>query len=112
MRRSRRRFVNVFWIATVLKPLGGAGRLARETRIKNRLVLKTRRGLDVLPIFSNPRNEHTFDYLMVPIFQSFNFTYLDGALFYDRSGQLARRLQDSQPGLRFKNGNSDQRNLV
>jgi hypothetical protein len=49
---------------------------------------------------------------MVPLFQLFEFSYLDGLLFYDRSGSLARRLQETLPGLAFKSASLDQRDFV
>jgi hypothetical protein len=39
---------------------------------------------------------------MVTLFQEFEFVYSNGDLFYDRSGALARRLQDVFPGLTWK----------
>ncbi len=48
---------------------------------------------------------------MVPLFQSFDFSYPDGLLFYDRSGALARRLQEILPGLTFRTSEVDQRNF-
>lgn len=50
--------------------------------------------------------------LMVPLFQLFEFSYPDGFLFYDRSGALARRLQETFPGLLFKTASLDQRDFV
>jgi hypothetical protein len=49
---------------------------------------------------------------MVALFQLFEFTYSDGFLFYDRSGALSRRLQESLPGLAFKTASLDQRDFV
>lgn len=50
--------------------------------------------------------------MMVPLFQLFEFSYPNGFLFYDRSGALARRLQEMLPGLAFKNGAIDQRDFA
>jgi hypothetical protein len=49
---------------------------------------------------------------MVPLFQMFEFSYADGSLFYDRSGALARRLQEALPGLTLKNSTLDQRDFA
>jgi hypothetical protein len=49
---------------------------------------------------------------MTPLFQLFEFSYPGGFLFYDRSGSLARRLQESFPGLSFKSSTQDQRDFV
>ena len=49
---------------------------------------------------------------MVPLFQLFEFSYPDGLLFYDRSGALSRRLQETLPGLAFKTASLDQRDFV
>lgn len=49
---------------------------------------------------------------MVSLFQLFEFSYPDGSLFYDRSGMLARRMQDALPGLAMKNSTLDQRDFV
>ena len=49
---------------------------------------------------------------MVPLFQQFEFTYPDGLLFYDRSGALGRRLQETLPGLTYKSALLDQRDFV
>jgi hypothetical protein len=49
---------------------------------------------------------------MVPLYQLFDFSYPDGLLFYDRSGALARRLQEALPGLAFKSGTVDQRDFA
>jgi len=49
---------------------------------------------------------------MVPLFQLFEFSYPDGLLFYDRSGTLSRRLQETIPGLAFKSSSVDQRDFV
>jgi len=49
---------------------------------------------------------------MIPLFQLFEFSYLDGLLFYDRSGTLSRRLQERFPGLAFKGSVLDQRDFV
>jgi len=48
---------------------------------------------------------------MVPLLQSFDFSYADGLLFYDRSGALARQLQQIIPGLILKDAATDQREL-
>lgn len=48
---------------------------------------------------------------MVPLLQLFEFSYPDGLLFYDRSGYLSQRLQESLPGLTFKSGSVDQRDF-
>jgi hypothetical protein len=49
---------------------------------------------------------------MIPLFQLFEFSYPDGLLFYDRSGTLSHRLQDSLRGLAFKSSSVDQRDFV
>ncbi len=49
---------------------------------------------------------------MMPLFQLFEFSYPDGLLFYDRSGTLSRRLQESFPGLAFRASSVDQRDFV
>ncbi len=49
---------------------------------------------------------------MVQLFQLFEFSYPDGFLFYDRSGALARRLQEALPGLAYKTASLDQRDFV
>ena len=49
---------------------------------------------------------------MVPLLQFFEFSYPNGFLFYDRSGALARRLQEVLPGLAFKSASTDQRDFV
>lgn len=49
---------------------------------------------------------------MIPFFQLFEFSYSDGLLFYDRSGTLSRRLQESFRGLAFKTSSIDQRDFV
>jgi hypothetical protein len=49
---------------------------------------------------------------MVPLFQLFEFSYQDGLLFYDRSGALSHRLQETLPGLAFKAASIDQRDFV
>ena len=49
---------------------------------------------------------------MVALFQLFEFSYQDGFLFYDRSGALSRRLQDSLPGLAYKTASLLQRDFV
>jgi len=49
---------------------------------------------------------------MVPLFQLFEFSYPDGLLFYDRSGALSRRLQETLPGLAFRGASVDQRDFV
>jgi hypothetical protein len=49
---------------------------------------------------------------MVPLFQLFEFSYPDGLLFYDRSGTLSRRLQETLPGLAFEGASLDQRDFV
>lgn len=49
---------------------------------------------------------------MVPLFQLFEFSYQDGFLFYDRSGDLSRRLQQAFPGLVFKAATLDQRDFA
>ena len=49
---------------------------------------------------------------MVPLFQLFEFAYPDGLLFYDRSGTLARRLQEILPGLTIKTSTLDQRDFT
>src|ERR1019366_3289040 len=55
---------------------------------------------------------HIIDLVMIPLFQLFEFSYLDGLLFYDRSGALSRRLQEQFPGLAFKTSSLDQRDFV
>jgi hypothetical protein len=50
--------------------------------------------------------------MMVPLFQLFDFSYPDGFLFYDRSGDLSRRLQQAFPGLLFKAATLDQRDFA
>jgi hypothetical protein len=49
---------------------------------------------------------------MIPLFQLFEFSYPDGFLFYDRSGALSRRLQETFPGLAFKSSSLDRRDLA
>jgi len=49
---------------------------------------------------------------MVSILQLFEFSYLNGFLFYDRSGILSRRLQELLPGLSLKTSSLDQRDFV
>ena len=48
---------------------------------------------------------------MVSLFQLFEFSYQDGALFFDRSGALSRRLQALFPGLAAGNYTFEQRNF-
>lgn len=49
---------------------------------------------------------------MISLFQLFEFSYQDGLLFYDRSGALSHRLQETIPGLAFKTASLDQRDFV
>ena len=49
---------------------------------------------------------------MIPLFQLFEFSYQDGFLFYDQSGTLSRRLQESLPGLAYKTSSLEQRDFV
>lgn len=49
---------------------------------------------------------------MVPILQLFEFGYPNGSLFFDRSGALARRLQEMIPGLTSKSAVFEQREFI
>jgi hypothetical protein len=48
---------------------------------------------------------------MQSLFQLFEFSYQDGALFFDRSGALSRRLQSLFPGLLARNYTFEQRDF-
>src|SRR5688572_23025363 len=49
---------------------------------------------------------------MVPLLQYFEFSYPNGFLFFDSSGQISRRLRDAFAGLVYKNSSVDQREFV
>lgn len=49
---------------------------------------------------------------MQPLFQRFDFSYLNGEHFWDRSGGLSFALREEMPDLRVKESGADQRGLV